>query len=142
MGNPASPILANIVMNYILKKVEGMLPFQVPFLKIQFTIEVENNKTLPFLDLSILIKEDGSILTDWYVKPTSSGASKQLTGPVTLMIGTGAEFNLIKAYVLLETTETNVTEIVQITGISQGRHCSLGTAKIRIFGENVEIHLV
>ncbi|KAI4472863.1 hypothetical protein M0804_015578, partial [Polistes exclamans] len=101
MGNPASPVLANIVMNYILKKVEGKLPFQVPFLKvyvddivtaipkdrievtiktfnsvnkkIQFTIEVENNKTLPFLDLKIIRKEDGSILTDWYVKPTSSG---------------------------------------------------------------------
>ncbi|KAI4476882.1 hypothetical protein M0804_013209 [Polistes exclamans] len=41
--------------------------------KIQFTIEVENNKTLPFLDLKIIRKEDGSILTDWYVKPTSSG---------------------------------------------------------------------
>ncbi|KAI4489735.1 hypothetical protein M0804_003917 [Polistes exclamans] len=101
MGNPASPVLANIVMNYILKKVEGKLPFQVPFLKvyvddivtaipkdrievtiktfnsvnkkIQFTIEVENNKTLPFLDLKIIRKEDGSILTDWYIKPTSSG---------------------------------------------------------------------
>ncbi|KAI4476578.1 hypothetical protein M0804_013472 [Polistes exclamans] len=36
MGNPASPVLANIVMNYILKKVEGMLPFQVPFLKLVF----------------------------------------------------------------------------------------------------------
>ncbi|KAI4476134.1 hypothetical protein M0804_013841 [Polistes exclamans] len=34
MGNPASPVLANIVMNYILKKVEGKLPFQVPFLKV------------------------------------------------------------------------------------------------------------
>ncbi|KAI4479389.1 hypothetical protein M0804_011174 [Polistes exclamans] len=88
-------------MNYILKKVEGMLPFQVSFLKvyvddivtaipkdgieltiktfnsvnkkIQLTIEVENNKTLPFLDMSRIRKEDGSILTDWYVKPTSSG---------------------------------------------------------------------
>ncbi|KAI4484546.1 hypothetical protein M0804_007112 [Polistes exclamans] len=101
MGNPASPILANIVMRFILKMVEGMLHFYVPFLKvyvddivtaiqkdgialtiktfnsvnkkIQLTIKVENNKTLPFLDLSIIRKEDGSILTDWYVKPTCSG---------------------------------------------------------------------
>ncbi|KAI4476528.1 hypothetical protein M0804_013507 [Polistes exclamans] len=101
MGNPASPVLANIVMNYIPKKIEGMLPFQVPFIKvyvvdivtaipkdgielkiktfnsvnkkIQFTIEVKNNKTLSFPDFSIIRKEDGSILTDWYVKPTSSG---------------------------------------------------------------------
>ncbi|KAI4476865.1 hypothetical protein M0804_013192 [Polistes exclamans] len=41
--------------------------------KIKFTIKVENNKTLLFLDLKIIRKEDGSILTDWYVKPTSSG---------------------------------------------------------------------
>ncbi|KAI4476234.1 hypothetical protein M0804_013774 [Polistes exclamans] len=34
MGNPASPVPANLVMNYILKKIEGMLPFPVPFLKV------------------------------------------------------------------------------------------------------------
>ncbi|KAI4484083.1 hypothetical protein M0804_007539 [Polistes exclamans] len=79
----------------------GMLPFPVPFLKvyvddvvtaipkdrmdqtlktlnsvnnrIQFTMEVENNGTLPFLDMNIIRNEDGSIVTNWYVKPTSSG---------------------------------------------------------------------
>ncbi|KAI4476044.1 hypothetical protein M0804_013913 [Polistes exclamans] len=78
-----------------------MLPFPVPFLKvyvddvitaipkdrmdqtlktfnsvnnrIQFTMEVENNGTLPFLDMNIIRNEDGSIVTNWYVKPTSSG---------------------------------------------------------------------
>ncbi|KAI4474203.1 hypothetical protein M0804_014966 [Polistes exclamans] len=34
MGNPASPVLTNLVMNYILKKIEGTLPFPVPFLKV------------------------------------------------------------------------------------------------------------
>ncbi|CAD6230771.1 GSCOCG00012197001-RA-CDS [Cotesia congregata] len=71
MGNPASPVLANIVMDYVLRKVMDSLPFQVPFLrlyvddtllavpeeefdslldrlnslceKIQFTMEVESN---------------------------------------------------------------------------------------------------
>ncbi|XP_014614262.1 PREDICTED: uncharacterized protein LOC106792377 [Polistes canadensis] len=101
MGNPASPVLANLVINYILRKIEGRLPFPVPFLKvyvdgvvtaipkdemdqtlktfnnvnnkIQFTREVENNRTLPFLDMNIIRNEDGSIVTNWYVKPTSSG---------------------------------------------------------------------
>ncbi|KAI4476983.1 hypothetical protein M0804_013163 [Polistes exclamans] len=36
-------------------------------------MEVENNGTLPFLDMNIIRNEDGSILTNWYVKPTSSG---------------------------------------------------------------------
>ncbi|KAI4476888.1 hypothetical protein M0804_013215 [Polistes exclamans] len=34
LGNPASPVLANLVMNYILKKIEGRLHFLVPFLKV------------------------------------------------------------------------------------------------------------
>ncbi|KAI4478519.1 hypothetical protein M0804_011842 [Polistes exclamans] len=41
--------------------------------RIQFTMEVENNGTLPFLDMNIIRNEDGSIVTNWYVKPTSSG---------------------------------------------------------------------
>ncbi|KAI4473823.1 hypothetical protein M0804_015149, partial [Polistes exclamans] len=85
----------------IISEEMGMLPFPVPFLKvyvddvitaiprdrmdqtlktfntvnnkIQLTIEVENNGTLPFLDMNIKRNEDGSIVTNWYVKPTSSG---------------------------------------------------------------------
>ncbi|KAI4476746.1 hypothetical protein M0804_013363 [Polistes exclamans] len=34
MGNPASPILANLVMNHVLKQIEKNLPFEVPFLKV------------------------------------------------------------------------------------------------------------
>ncbi|KAI4476581.1 hypothetical protein M0804_013475 [Polistes exclamans] len=73
-----------------------MLPFPVPFLKvyvddvitaipkdrmdqtlktfnsvhnrIQFTMEVENNGTLPFLDMNIIRNEDGSIVTNWVDK--------------------------------------------------------------------------
>ncbi|KAI4472895.1 hypothetical protein M0804_015570 [Polistes exclamans] len=41
--------------------------------KIQLTMEVKNNGTLPFLDMNIIRNEDSSIVTNWYVKPTSSG---------------------------------------------------------------------
>ncbi|KAI4476349.1 hypothetical protein M0804_013664 [Polistes exclamans] len=89
MGNSASPILANLVMNHVLKKIEGNLPFTVPFLKvyvddiitaipkdeielvlktfnminkkIQFTTKVEENETLPFLDIPVIRNKDGSI---------------------------------------------------------------------------------
>ncbi|KAI4476484.1 hypothetical protein M0804_013555 [Polistes exclamans] len=36
-------------------------------------MKVENNETLPFLDMNIIRNEDGSIVTNWYVKPTSCG---------------------------------------------------------------------
>ncbi|KAI4473711.1 hypothetical protein M0804_015215 [Polistes exclamans] len=58
------------------------------------------------------------------------------------MIDTGAEINLIKSNVLRKSTETDATETVQLTGISQDRHSTLGTAKVRIFGEDVKFHLV
>ncbi|KAI4476638.1 hypothetical protein M0804_013417 [Polistes exclamans] len=92
MGNPASPVLANPVMNYILKKFKGRSLFFVPFLKvyvdnvvtaiptdgmdqtlktlnsinnkIQFTMEVENKETLFFLDMDIIRNKDGSIVTN------------------------------------------------------------------------------
>ncbi|KAI4476348.1 hypothetical protein M0804_013663 [Polistes exclamans] len=36
-------------------------------------MEEENNGTLFFLDINIIRNKDGSIVTNWYVKPTSSG---------------------------------------------------------------------
>lgn len=101
MGNPASPVLANLVVEYVFKKVINNLPFIVffgfyyvddslfaipkdkgPILlekfnnfhsSIQFTIEYEKEGRLPFLDIELIRKEDGNIVTNWYVKPTSSG---------------------------------------------------------------------
>ncbi|KAI4476541.1 hypothetical protein M0804_013520 [Polistes exclamans] len=41
--------------------------------KILFTIKIEDNGTLPFLDVTVIRNEDGTISTNWYVKPTSLG---------------------------------------------------------------------
>ncbi|KAI4475668.1 hypothetical protein M0804_014164 [Polistes exclamans] len=71
-----------------------------------------------------------------------TGTSQELTGIVTLMIDTGAEINLLKANILRETTKIDATETVQLTGISQDRHSTLGTAMVRIFKEDVKFHLV
>lgn len=101
MGLPLSPILADIVMEYILDKAMDSLNFELKscakyvddlFLiipkhriqetlnifnsihpKIQFTHEIERNKTLPFLDVSVIHDTNGSLQFDWYTKPTSSG---------------------------------------------------------------------
>lgn len=101
MGNPASPSIANIVMNYLIKHTIKKLNFIIPVLKIyvddlvlavpknkiefvvscfnnfnsklKFTVEIEKHNMLPFLDVCIIRNEDGTISTDWHRKPTASG---------------------------------------------------------------------
>lgn len=101
MGNPASPILANLVMNELITCVLDTLPFDIPLMKIyvddsilavpmnrenevlqyfnsyhrkiQFTCETENNYKISFLDVEITRKSNGTLLTNWFTKPTSTG---------------------------------------------------------------------
>ncbi|XP_055584740.1 uncharacterized protein LOC129737605 [Uranotaenia lowii] len=40
---------------------------------IQFTVEVEKDRSLPFLDMMLHRNEEGKITTDWYMKPIASG---------------------------------------------------------------------
>lgn len=39
----------------------------------QFTLELENQSSLPFLDTKIIRTDNGELITDWYHKPTWSG---------------------------------------------------------------------
>lgn len=99
MGAPFSPIIAAMVMNKITQMVLEKIKFLIPFIfifvddtllavpsdmvqyildlfnsihaSLQFTIEVEQNGRIPFLDL-LVIREDNQIVTDIYKKPTSS----------------------------------------------------------------------
>ncbi|XP_044582971.1 uncharacterized protein LOC123263989 [Cotesia glomerata] len=101
MGNPANPVLANFVMDYVLRKIIDSLPFQVPFLKlyvdetllavpgdevdglldhfnnfhekIQFTMEREKDGELGFLDTIVIRMADGELRTKWFQKLISSG---------------------------------------------------------------------
>jgi len=100
MGAIISPILAQYVMDDFLDQCISMLPFEMPFCKkyvddiicsiprtaaqevltvfnslhpkIQFTIEEENECSVPFLDTKV-IRENTALRTDWYTKPTYSG---------------------------------------------------------------------
>lgn len=100
MGLPLSPILADIVMEYILdqaaSRVNGNLKELVKYVddlflivpsgmfdhvldtfnsihpKIQFTSELEHNGQLPFLDVILTHNSDGTIDYAWYAKPTAS----------------------------------------------------------------------
>lgn len=100
MGNCLSPVCADIVMSELQNHCLNQLSFRVPFFKryvddcvlavpknsvdellttfnsfhskLQFTIEIETNNSLPFLDVILIRGNDGSIVTDWYQKPTFS----------------------------------------------------------------------
>lgn len=100
MGSPLSPVLGDLVMERLLDTVIPKLSFNPVFLKkyvddiitsvpldkvdeillifnsfherLQFTIEREVDNQIPFLDME-LIRDGGSILTNWYTKPMSSG---------------------------------------------------------------------
>ncbi|XP_055842777.1 uncharacterized protein LOC129909729 [Episyrphus balteatus] len=100
MGSPASPILADIVMEALLDNVFDKIPNKPKIVtkyvddifiilksshvdstltalnsfhpKIQFTVEFENNGKLPYLDV-LVIRRNNRLIFDWYKKPTSSG---------------------------------------------------------------------
>ena len=100
MGNPASPIYASLVMNNILRRAVERLGFDLPFLYIyvddiitaiprnrvdhvvgtfnsihpliEFTVELETDNSLPFLDVTIFKTCDNVIKTNWHQKEVSS----------------------------------------------------------------------
>lgn len=100
MGSSASPVVADIVMEELLDKciencdikpkvltkyvddlfgiskisaIDNILTIFNSFKdNIKFTIEIEKDQKLPYLD-TLLIRNDKRILVDWYQKPTASG---------------------------------------------------------------------
>lgn len=100
MGSPASPILADMVMEKLLDTCMEKFTTKPKILtkyvddlfaivrkdaitetlavlngfndKIKFTIEEENDNTLPYLD-TLVVRNSGKIKVDWYQKPIASG---------------------------------------------------------------------
>ena len=101
MGNPLSPILAEIVMDTLINSVIRTFDTPIPIVKkyvddlflavhqdtvpqvlnafnnyhpkLQFTCEEEKNKQLPYLDILLIRKTDQTIHTQWYTKSIASG---------------------------------------------------------------------
>lgn len=99
MGAPISPILATLVMDYVVSKTLQNLDFDIPFFflymddsvtavpkdkvhimlnklnsinkNLEFTFEVQKDNKIPFLDL-LLIQTNNKIIINLYKKPTSS----------------------------------------------------------------------
>lgn len=99
MGAPISPILANLVMDYVTRKLLEQIDFAIPFIflyvddsllalpkdkvnevlsilneinhSLEFTVEVETEGKLPFLDV-LVVNSEQNLIFDLYKKPTSS----------------------------------------------------------------------
>ena len=100
MGSPLSPLVSKLIMEGVEKRALLKLPFKpilykryvddiltiVPTDKIpeffdvfnsieqfiKFTFEKEENNTLNFLELDIIKNSNGSLITNWFKKPTWS----------------------------------------------------------------------
>ncbi|XP_073824918.1 uncharacterized protein [Musca autumnalis] len=85
--------------------------------KIQFTVELEKDKKLPYLDMTV-IKDNNKIKSNWYSKPTSSGRilNYHSTQPKSMNINTAN--NLINKIFFLSNKEyqnqnkNKITEIL------------------------------
>ena len=101
MGNPLSPVLADMVLEGLLNTIVAQLDFKPPVLRkyvddlilaiplnklkyvhdmlnsydkhIQFTYELEENRRLPYLDMMLVRKENQTVRTEWFSKPIASG---------------------------------------------------------------------
>ena len=101
MGSPGSPCFADLVMEILEEDVIKRLPWKLPFFfryvddiltaipvdkkqeilkafndydeNIQFTMEVESNNAIAFLDLLVIRTANGTLKTDWFHKETWSG---------------------------------------------------------------------
>ncbi|CAG5093129.1 Protein of unknown function [Cotesia congregata] len=122
MGSPASSVLAIIAVDYVISKALDLLDFEVPTFKayvddlftalptdqvdstlqkfnsidknIQFTVEMENEGCLPYLDVLIYRSVDGELVTSWYNKPCSSGRILNFMSnhPLCQKLGVGLGF--------------------------------------------------
>lgn len=101
MGNPLSPILADLIMEPLIDNVLHNLSFPITVVKkyvddlfliiptdkkeevlaafnayhnnIQFTIETEQDGRLPYLDMTVVREPDNTLHTEWRMKSIASG---------------------------------------------------------------------
>ncbi|XP_044766183.1 uncharacterized protein LOC123322305 [Coccinella septempunctata] len=144
MGSPASPDLAELVMLELFEFVAGKLNFDIPIMKIcvddtfllipedhiestldlfnsfheklQFTVEIENNKSLPFLDVMV-IRENDKMITDWYAKPSNSGRCLNFLSNHSFQQKKNVATNLIHRALALSHKTFEKKNIIKITNI-------------------------
>ncbi|XP_075157638.1 uncharacterized protein LOC142230905 [Haematobia irritans] len=96
--------------------------------KIKFTVEIEEDNRLPYLDMTI-IRDNNKIITDWYTKKTASGRmiSYFSTQPKSMKINTAK--NLIKKVVYLSDKSFMENNIQKVTNILLKNNFPIATIK-------------
>ncbi|XP_055590862.1 uncharacterized protein LOC129742949 [Uranotaenia lowii] len=131
MGNPVSSPIADFVMESLLDNVTRTLDFQIPILrkyvddlllalprehveqvrekfnqyhpKIQFTVEIESDYRLPYLDLILIRQPDQSIKTEWYRKAIASGRFLNFRSAHNTRLKINTALNFIKRVKIFST---------------------------------------
>lgn len=134
MGSPLSPILAEIVTDSLIKTTLTALNIEIRVIKkyvddlflcvpaesvdevlyafnnyhpkLQFTVETEQNRQLPFLDMVVVRNEDQTFATDWYQKPIASGRFLNYHSAHPIHMKTNIAYNFIKRVTEMSTTRT------------------------------------
>ncbi|XP_011869031.1 PREDICTED: uncharacterized protein LOC105562638, partial [Vollenhovia emeryi] len=144
MGSPLSPILADIVLDDLESQCLLSLGFDLPTYyryvddvltiipddkidlvltifnsyhpRLKFTYEIENDKSINFLDTSI-IRQNGKLLTNWYRKPTFSGRYINFFSSHPLNYKINTIINLVDHAILLSDEQfhsSNMTLVKEI----------------------------
>jgi len=128
MGSPLSPIVAHVVLQDLEKKALNSINLELPFYyryvddivmaaprdsidfilrtfnsfheRLQFTLELEHDRNLNFLDI-LLIIVDNKIIIDWFHKKTFSGRYLSFFSHHPLQHKIGIIFNLVDRAILL-----------------------------------------
>lgn len=86
---------------------------------IKFTYELEENDSIPYLDLKIIRNHDGTISTDFYRKPTSSGRLLNYKSSHPMIQKTSMAYGFISRVLTLSSTkyhERNIKDIYTMLG--------------------------
>jgi len=145
MGSPLSPILADIVMedletlslqklNFVVHtyyryvddilmiipatKLDSVLNvFNSYHPRLKFTYEAESNNMLNFLNTSVIRQDDGTIITNWYRKPTFSGRYINFYSNHPYQYKLNTITNLVDHAILLSDERFHVTNLEIIKSI-------------------------
>ena len=155
MGSPISPLFADLVMedleNECLTKLKdlGCNPifyyryvddtflcikkdstqlvldiFNNYDANLKFTYEIETNGALNFLDL-LIVRENNSIITDWFQKPTSSGRILNFHSNHTINQKKNIIYNLVDRSILLSDSKFHRKNIFTIKNTLQNNNYPL-----------------
>jgi hypothetical protein len=147
MGSGLSPIVSDLVMTDLIKNTMEKLEFRIPLIlkyvddlvllipkdkqdiilttfnnycrKIQFTMETEIDNELPYLDILIKRTETNELMTEFYMKPSSSGRLVNYLSNHPYLHKTNIVLGLIHSVVKLDNVRNELEKHQKIKMILQ-----------------------